>query len=337
MRLSIQDITASAAIAAGVVSAGPALGQQVFAFEGMPHGQPLAAPIGPLNVRSLTPGGRLEAFDTHRRQTGLPQLEGPDDTPLPDRIWTHGNVSPLQNAGVVLRAAESSTGSIDTLITLEDEVAAATFDLLNVADPSAVEVTVIDAAGRSSGLGIDALQDPDHPAYQPGVAFGPHSNNRIGPFDASALGLSGVKHLRIKLPLDAAIDRVVLQRTRPGEQPIDLAALAQDATGGGAGGLGGGQSAGAGAAALLLSGGGGGGGSGADGDDDGTDGSNSRIPATLGPGPTGGPPNDPPVPTTNDPNDSTPVPTPSALAAGLALLAALGVRRRRHHKDDRPE
>ncbi|MEM9251451.1 MAG: hypothetical protein AAGB29_03785 [Planctomycetota bacterium] len=333
---AIAAVSASAVLAS-MASAGCASAQQVFAFEGVPHGQDLSAPIGPLSIQSLTPGARLEAFDTTRRGTDVRWLEGPDDTPLPDRTWSLGNVSPLQNAGVVLRAAESPTGSAEMVIDFGGEFAAATFDMLNIADPGAVEITAIDAAGQAAELTLEAMRDPRAPAFVPGVAFGQGSNNRIGPIDAAALGLSGVQRLRLRLPLNAAIDRLVLHETMPDDDDIDLALLAEGAMGSGTGGFGGAAQGGGVAIGLFVGGGGGGGGGGGSASSE-TAGSSEitgslRL-TSLPPGndpdrdpPPSLPPNDGPPPA-----DQIPVPTPTAFAAGLALLALLGTRRSRRDR-----
>jgi len=319
--------TALAAAVTLGVSGGAALAQGVFSFEGMEHGQVLAESAGPMTVRTLTPDARLEAFDTTRRDTNLRALEGPDDAPLPNRKWTGGNLPPLTPAGVVLRAAESPTGAVAALLTFEKSLAAVTFDLLNVEDAAEVELTLIDPNGRAVRLTLDQLLDADSPSYQPGLAFGRGTHNRLGPFDASALGIDSVAHLRVRLPLDAALDRVAMHRSSPSADAIDFAALTTDSTGGGSGGDGGGvPTSGGGNLGFLVSGGFSGGGGGDP---------PQQSPPNDDPGTEKDPFDELPPADANQPNgnDGQPVPSPSGALAGLALLGTLVMRRQRSRTD----
>jgi hypothetical protein len=318
----MQAWSAVGAAAALLSVIGPATAQSVFTFEGVEHGRSMMGPIGPLTIKSLTPGGRLDAFDTKQRQTDVRWLEGPDDAPLPDRTWLYGNSPRLLPAGVVVRAASSPTGSVDALLSFESPMAAVTFDLLNVPDSASVVLTMIDSGGRSAQVPLDEVHDPESPAFQAGVSFGHGSHNRLGPIDPTALALKDVQRLRIRLPINAAIDRVAFHRSMPSATLLDFATLIEQGLGGAGvfdAATGGG---GAGGVSLALFGGGGAG-SGSP--------TTQDPPGSDGPSPPKDPLDDlPPADPKQPPSrEGVPVPTPSAAIAGMALLASLTLRRRR--------
>ncbi|MEM6333685.1 MAG: hypothetical protein AAF823_10150 [Planctomycetota bacterium] len=326
-RIGSTAVAAAAALA--IYTSPPAQAQHVYGFDGFDHGETIPTAVGPLTLKALNPGGTLVAFDTGRVATGLPDLEGPGNDLAADRLWTLGNLPPETMAGVVVRAQGGSADAVDVLLTLPNAIPAVTFDLANVPDPAAVDLTFIGGRGRSARLTLADLTDPTHTLHQPGLVFGAHSHNRVGPFYAPDLGLDGVRHLRIRLPQNAGLDRVALHRSRPDAHDLQFAFL--DLGGGFGtesfnallGGSGGG---------IALSAGGGGGTSGSGGPGGGPPSDPPRRPGG-GPPPNDPPgPDDPPLPpgpTPDDPYEQIPVPSPTGAAGAMALLAALLARRSR--------
>ncbi|MEO0586785.1 MAG: hypothetical protein AAF078_04015 [Planctomycetota bacterium] len=198
---------------------------------------------------------------------------------------------------------------------------------MNVPDPKAVHLTFIGGRGRSARITLADLIDEDHALHQPGLVFGAHSHNRVGPFYAPDLGLEGVLHLRIRLPQDAAIDRVALHRSRPDANDLQLAFLELgggfgtdtfDALLGGSGG------------GIAINSGGGSSGSGGPGGSPPSDPPrrpNGNPPPGTPPGPGDPPPT--PNPPFDPPYDEVPVPSPTGAAGAIALLTALLTRRTR--------
>ncbi|MBW7905086.1 MAG: PEP-CTERM sorting domain-containing protein [Phycisphaerae bacterium] len=166
-----------------------------FNLNGLPHGTIVTNQVPGMTVAANNPNRPFDLaiiFDTNKTNTADPDLEGPN--------WPAGNLAPHTDVGKILIIAENKTdangdGLIDNpddegnrpagqiFLTFAQPLTSFGFDLIDV-DHETDESGGLKFLMNGTQVGwipFDAFTNPNSPHYQPTVAYGDHSANRIGP------------------------------------------------------------------------------------------------------------------------------------------------------------
>lgn len=166
------------------------------------------------------------AFDTERGGTADPDLERGADWATGNRQGdVLGKVLIIQEA---LWSCDSDScwrpddegarpaGTID--IGFDQRIRSFGLDLVDIDDVSMEmgSITLFDdALATSLTVGFEDLVDAGSAFFDPTVAFGDNSANRVEPFVAMDLGFSGWNRVRIAMGGSGAIDRLQFERAIP--------------------------------------------------------------------------------------------------------------------------
>ncbi|MEM1211190.1 MAG: hypothetical protein AAGI68_02725 [Planctomycetota bacterium] len=228
-------LPATAALLAVTPLSAPALGgtERLIDFENLQHGLIVAddtdkgyIPGVSISVDNFNSSNDFAViFDTSLTGTADRDLEGPS--------WSGGGNlafnTVLGNALIIQETSGSAERNDGTFVdrpndegsrpggeltfSFDQRVTSFGFDLIDVEGP--------EEFGRDSGffatfieddnqvrVGFGAFVDPDSDFYQPGVAFGDNSANRIAPITAEELGLNGFDEVVINLGGSSAVDNI---------------------------------------------------------------------------------------------------------------------------------
>lgn len=194
-------------------------------FEGLAHGEivtnQLAASSG-VTISAVNPNRPHDLgiiFNSLETGTSDPDLEGPS--------WDGGNLAPDTILGNLLIIAENDGDSnLDGLIDDPDDeghrpagmlifdfgdaMTEFGLDLVDVESPTAELGKVEFFSGGSSigEVGFDEFVDNTSVFYDPTVAFGNNSANRINPILASEIGATGFDRVIVHMGGSGAIDNI---------------------------------------------------------------------------------------------------------------------------------
>ena len=301
------------------------------------HGRVLdGKTLGPATVRAVNfhdEQSRLVVFDTRKRGTRDPDLEGPNGDGL--GYWAQGNVDSQDITGTVLIVQETGAsfagyarnlpmvvaqpddeeritngkrpGAGEITFMFDHQIDAFRFTLFDIEenevfDTHAGSYVVFTGGDQNVKVAFADLIDPNSPYYDPSIQFGNHSANRFPPITAHQLGLLGIERVVINLGGSGAVgDLSYLD-----EQHEIGAATFRDEIGG--------SGDGSGSFAYSYETGGG-------------------SPGGGGGGPDPGPKNP-----DDEPDDPISVPSPGAGIAGVLIMSLLAGRRpRKQRHNDRPD
>lgn len=208
--------------AAGVVAmaAGASAGISGYDLEGLQHGEIVTTQLPGLTISADNPNRPFDLaiiFNSNLPSTIDPDLEGPN--------WAMGNLSPSTNLGNLLILAETNVdnngdGLIDEpndegnrpvagsiFIDFDARQQFFGFDLVD--HEPAVENSMIRFFANGLLVGEIHFNDFANPAslfYDPTVAFGNNSANRIAPIDIAQLGGSAFDRVEFRFGGSGAVD-----------------------------------------------------------------------------------------------------------------------------------
>jgi hypothetical protein len=194
--------------------------------------------LGPVTAKAVNfhdAESQLVAFDTRKRGTRDPDLEGPNGK---FGHWSAGNVNPDEVAGTVMILQETGQGfagyiNTDPMVVAQPDdeerdqngkrpgageitfqfdqmVLAFRFTMLDVEQTHAfmdrtASYVVFSGGDRHVKIAFAELIDPDSVYYDPTITFGDHSANRFPPITAEQLGLLGIERVVINLGGSGAV------------------------------------------------------------------------------------------------------------------------------------
>jgi len=217
----------AAAIAAPLASAGSHT--QTIDFESFTHGQIIHTQQPGVTISATNRGGGPDLavdFDSGLRGTRDPDLQGPNGS---DGAWDHGNIASNQVLGMMLIVQENSVGIEDGFADLPDDegsrpagsiffqfakaITSFGFDL--------IDVEGVEEYGQDSGyfatffgggsevrVSFADLITPASGFYDPDIAFGDNSANRVSPISAEQLGLESFERVELNFGGSAGVDNV---------------------------------------------------------------------------------------------------------------------------------
>jgi len=217
----------AAPLAAPLASAGSHT--QTIDFESFTHGQIIHTQQPGLTIRATNRGGGPDlavAFDSTLRGTRDPDLQGPNGS---NGAWDRGNIAGNQVLGMMLIVQENSVGVGDGFADRPDDegsrpagslffefaraITSFGFDLIDVegveefGQDSGYFATFHDADAEVR-VGFDELITPASGFYDPDIAFGNNSANRVAPITAEQLGLERFDRVELNFGGSAAVDNI---------------------------------------------------------------------------------------------------------------------------------
>jgi hypothetical protein len=216
-------------LAIALLLAHPARALQIVNFDGLPHGTKVSdqflASDG-LRIIPENPNRNVDvaaAFDSQISPTYDPDLEGP-----PNDLWNGGNLPSNANLGVLLiltdrREDNNQDGLIDmpsdegfrpagSLSFLWNSTFEALgFDLVDVEGPLEFGSVELLLGGVSKAtISFGDFIDPSKAVFDPSIAYGNNSANRVRFFATSDVGVPIFDRVVFHLGGSTAVDRVVV-------------------------------------------------------------------------------------------------------------------------------
>ena len=212
--------------AAGMLLIASSVSADVTDFSGMQHGQIIQASTFALSGMQITatnfrlPGAMPMVFDTTFINTADPDLEGPPwaggnlptNTVLGNVVIIPENLVDADNDGIVDDPDDEGARPAGELVfSFASPIASFGFDVIDI-EGVVQERTSIDFVTGGTIVGsmsfVD-LEDQLSPFYDPTIAFGNNSLNRIAPLLASDFGVTGFDSVVIHLGGSGAFDNIV--------------------------------------------------------------------------------------------------------------------------------
>lgn len=226
---------------AALLPAQPARALQVIDFESLLHGEPVAdqflASDG-LRIIPENPNRNVDvaaAFDSGRTPTADPDLEGPP--------WAGGNLAPNTDLGILLiltdqRLDANHDGLIDSpsdegfrpagslTFLWNTTFGALGFDLVDVEGPLEFGSVQLFLGGVSvATIGFGDLIDPTSAVYDPSIAYGNNTANRVRFFATGDVGAPDFDTVVFHLGGSSAVDRIVVGAASEVPEPRTLLLL----------------------------------------------------------------------------------------------------------------
>jgi hypothetical protein len=229
---------------AALLPAQPAGALQVIDFESLLHGAKVAdqflASDG-LRIIPDNPNRNVDvaaAFDSGRTPTSDADLEGPPSGP-----WAGGNLAPNTDLGILLiltdkRLDANHDGLIDSpsdegfrpagslTFLWNTTFEALGFDLVDVEGPLEFGSVELRLGGVSvATISFGAFIDPASPVYDPSIAYGNNTANRVRFFATSDVGAPTFDRVVFHLGGSTAVDRIVVGAASEVPEPRTLLLL----------------------------------------------------------------------------------------------------------------